>query len=156
MSDVFDGFGDVLEGTNGIFGGSDGLQAYDSVQHQYGQEGLIVQIHCESCGKPRHMTVMWPELCAIKFNVFRGVLPEVLSEGTHVLIPLVERPIIFDVRTRPRAIKSTTGTRGACAAPAARPRRRRSGGCHAPPRRLPPPPSLLPQTCRWWTLGCAC
>ena len=49
---------------------------------------------------------------AIKFNVFRGVLPEVLSEGTHILIPLVERPIVFDVRTRPRAIKSTTGTRG--------------------------------------------
>ena len=69
MSDVFDGFGDVLEGTNGIFVGSDGLQAYDSVQHQYGPEGLVVQIHCESCGKPRHMTEMWPELCAIKFNV---------------------------------------------------------------------------------------
>ena len=69
MSNVFDGFGDVLESTNGIFGASDGLQAFDSVQHQYSQDGLVVQIHCESCGKPRHMTVMWPELCAIKFNV---------------------------------------------------------------------------------------
>ncbi|NBT36264.1 MAG: hypothetical protein EBT03_12160 [Betaproteobacteria bacterium] len=65
----FDGFGDVLEGTSGIFGGSDGLQAYDSVQHQYSPDGLVVQLHCESCGKPRHMTVMWPEICSIKFNV---------------------------------------------------------------------------------------
>jgi hypothetical protein len=65
----WDGFGDVLEGTNGIFGASDGLQAYDSVQHQYNAEGLVVQLHCESCGKPRHMTVMWPELIAIRHNV---------------------------------------------------------------------------------------
>ena len=40
-----------------------------------------------------------------------GVKPFVLSEGTHVAIPWFEWPIIFDVRTRPRAIKSTTGTR---------------------------------------------
>ena len=54
---------------------------------------------------------------AIKFNIFRGVLPEITGEGTHVLLPLIERPIVFDVRTRPRAIKSTTGTRGAWRAP---------------------------------------
>lgn len=40
-----------------------------------------------------------------------GVKQTVLSEGTHVAIPWFEWPIIFDVRTRPRAIKSTTGTR---------------------------------------------
>ena len=65
----WDGFGDVLEGTDGIFGASDGLQAYDSVQHQYSPEGLVVQLHCESCGKPRHMTIMWPEIVAIRHNV---------------------------------------------------------------------------------------
>lgn len=36
-------------------------------------------------------------------------------QGTHFVIPWIERPIIFDVRTRPRAIKSVTGTRGASA-----------------------------------------
>jgi len=46
-----------------------------------------------------------------------GVLDKVISEGTHFVIPFLERPIIFDVRTRPRAIKSTTGTRGESAAP---------------------------------------
>ncbi len=65
----FDGFGDVLEANAGIFGESDGLQAHDSVQQQYDEEGLVVQIHCESCGKPRHMTIMWPEIMAIRHNV---------------------------------------------------------------------------------------
>jgi prohibitin 2 len=45
------------------------------------------------------------------FNRLVGVKQGVLSEGTHVAIPWLEWPIIFDVRTRPRAIKSTTGTR---------------------------------------------
>jgi regulator of protease activity HflC (stomatin/prohibitin superfamily) len=48
---------------------------------------------------------------AIIFNRVVGVKEGVLSEGTHVAIPWFEWPIIFDVRTRPRAIKSTTGTR---------------------------------------------
>ena len=40
-----------------------------------------------------------------------GVKSGILSEGTHVAIPWFEWPVIFDIRTRPRAIKSTTGTR---------------------------------------------
>lgn len=54
---------------------------------------------------------------ALKFNRIRGVLPEVINEGTHLAIPWLEWPIIFDVRTRPRAIKSVTGTRGECPTP---------------------------------------
>jgi regulator of protease activity HflC (stomatin/prohibitin superfamily) len=49
---------------------------------------------------------------AIIFNRFSGVKNTITSEGTHLLLPFVEWPIIMDVRTRPRAIKSTTGTRG--------------------------------------------
>jgi prohibitin 2 len=48
---------------------------------------------------------------AIVFNRVYGVRPDVISEGTHFVIPWFEWPIIFDVRTRPRAIKSQTGTR---------------------------------------------
>ena len=40
-----------------------------------------------------------------------GVKSNVYSEGTHVLIPWFEWPISFDIRTRPRAIKSQSGTR---------------------------------------------
>ena len=45
------------------------------------------------------------------FDQFRGVLPDVRSEGTHFIVPFVQRPYIIDVRTRPRVIKSITGTK---------------------------------------------
>ena len=81
---------------------------------------------------------------AIKFNVFRGVLPEILTEGTHFLIPLVERPIIFDVRTRPRSIKSTTGTRGASSPSRRRRRHRRQVSRRRPCPLRPTSPTLAP------------
>ena len=49
---------------------------------------------------------------AVMFDQLRGgVRPEVSGEGTHFLIPVVQRPIIFDVRTKPREIPSVTGTK---------------------------------------------
>ena len=32
------------------------------------------------------------------YDRFRGVLPNVKREGTHLLLPIIQRPIIFDVR----------------------------------------------------------
>ena len=74
---AWDGFGDVIEGSGGIFNESDGLKAYDSVRHQTTPEGLLVECHCASCGRARHVTIGWPELVALKYNVspeeaFRG------------------------------------------------------------------------------------
>jgi len=49
---------------------------------------------------------------AVMFDQLRGgILPDVMSEGTHFLIPFVQRPIIFDIRTKPRDIPSVTGTK---------------------------------------------
>jgi prohibitin 1 len=49
---------------------------------------------------------------AVMFDQLRGgVRPDVSGEGTHFLIPVVQRPIIFDVRTKPREIPSVTGTK---------------------------------------------
>jgi prohibitin 2 len=48
---------------------------------------------------------------AIVFNRIVGVKSNVYSEGTHIVIPWFEWPVIFDVRTRPRSIKSQSGTR---------------------------------------------
>lgn len=48
---------------------------------------------------------------AIIFNRIGGIKEFVYGEGTHVVLPWLEWPIIFDIRTRPRAIKSQTGTR---------------------------------------------
>ena len=49
---------------------------------------------------------------AVIFDRFKGVKPEVIGEGTHFMIPWLHRPIIFDIRTRPRSIPSITGTKG--------------------------------------------
>jgi len=49
---------------------------------------------------------------AVMFDSLRGgILPTVRNEGTHILIPVIQRPIIIDVRTKPREILSITGTK---------------------------------------------
>jgi len=49
---------------------------------------------------------------AVMYDMLRGgILDDVRSEGTHFMIPFVQRPIVLDVRTRPREIPSVTGTK---------------------------------------------
>lgn len=48
---------------------------------------------------------------AVIFDRFRGVLSDVSGEGTHFLVPLVQRPIIFDVRSKPRNVPVVTGSK---------------------------------------------
>jgi len=48
---------------------------------------------------------------AIIFNRLSGLGETVYGEGTHMLVPWLERPIIYNVRTRPRILKSLTGSR---------------------------------------------
>jgi len=53
------------------------------------------------------------------FNRFRnpftgeagGISNQVVGEGTHLRIPWLQEPKIFDIRTRPRAIPTVTGTK---------------------------------------------
>lgn len=49
---------------------------------------------------------------AVIFDRLRGVQDEVVGEGTHFLIPWVQRPIIFDIRSKPRNIPTFTGSKG--------------------------------------------
>ena len=49
---------------------------------------------------------------AVIFDRFRGVLPDIVGEGTHFLIPWLQRSIIFDVRTRFKLIATETGSKG--------------------------------------------
>jgi prohibitin 1 len=44
-------------------------------------------------------------------NLRNGIRSDVRGEGTHFIIPVVQRPIILDVRTKPREIPSVTGTK---------------------------------------------
>ena len=48
---------------------------------------------------------------AVIFDKIQGVQMKVVSEGTHFRIPYIQVPIIMDVRSRPRIINSSTGTK---------------------------------------------
>ncbi|KAJ3060265.1 Prohibitin-1, subunit of the prohibitin complex (Phb1p-Phb2p) [Podochytrium sp. JEL0797] len=48
---------------------------------------------------------------AVLFDRIRGVMPTTVAEGTHFLVPWLQKAVIFDVRTRPRNISTTTGSK---------------------------------------------
>ncbi|KAM0555084.1 hypothetical protein ACHAPJ_006433 [Fusarium lateritium] len=48
---------------------------------------------------------------AVIFDRLSGVKEQVVNEGTHFLVPWLQRSIIFDVRTKPRNIATTTGSK---------------------------------------------
>ena len=55
---------------------------------------------------------MEPGHRAFKFNKLTGVGNTIYREGWHLKLPYFERQIIYDVRTHPKVIKSSTGTKG--------------------------------------------
>ncbi|XP_023219599.1 protein l(2)37Cc-like isoform X1 [Centruroides sculpturatus] len=48
---------------------------------------------------------------AVIFDRFTGIKQRVVGEGTHFLIPWVQKPIIYDIRSRPRNIPVITGSK---------------------------------------------
>ena len=48
---------------------------------------------------------------AVIFDRLSGVKENVISEGTHFLVPWLQRAIHYDVRTKPRNIATTTGSK---------------------------------------------
>lgn len=48
---------------------------------------------------------------AVLFDRLQGVLPDTKGEGTHFLVPWLQKAVVFDIRTRPRTISSVTGTK---------------------------------------------
>lgn len=48
---------------------------------------------------------------AVIFDRFQGIKSQVVGEGTHFMIPWVQRPIIFDIRARPKNVPSVTGSK---------------------------------------------
>jgi hypothetical protein len=53
-----------------------------------------------------------PGSLAIKFNIFKGVVDKTYKEGYHLLIPFVERPIIYDCRMKNHVFMCVCGTKG--------------------------------------------
>jgi regulator of protease activity HflC (stomatin/prohibitin superfamily) len=52
-----------------------------------------------------------PGFLAIKFDVLQGVLPKVHREGYHLLLPFIQRPIIYDCRMKNHVFVSVVGTK---------------------------------------------
>ncbi|KAL6325533.1 hypothetical protein AAG906_023378 [Vitis piasezkii] len=48
---------------------------------------------------------------AVLFDRFRGVIDDTIGEGTHFLVPWLQKPYIFDIRTRPHTFSSVSGTK---------------------------------------------
>eukprot|EP00471_Norrisiella_sphaerica_P003250 CAMPEP_0184489516 /NCGR_PEP_ID=MMETSP0113_2-20130426/15693_1 /TAXON_ID=91329 /ORGANISM="Norrisiella sphaerica, Strain BC52" /LENGTH=291 /DNA_ID=CAMNT_0026872997 /DNA_START=1 /DNA_END=876 /DNA_ORIENTATION=+ len=48
---------------------------------------------------------------AVIFSRLSGVQPKVYGEGTHFCIPWLQKPQVFDVRTRPKKMRSISGTK---------------------------------------------
>ncbi|KAK4448254.1 band 7 family-domain-containing protein [Podospora aff. communis PSN243] len=48
---------------------------------------------------------------AVIFDRYSGVKETVVNEGTHFLVPWLQKAIMFDVRTKPRTIGTTTGSK---------------------------------------------
>ena len=49
---------------------------------------------------------------AVMFDTLRGgILPDVRGEGTHFIVPVIQRPVVMDVRTKAREVPSVTGTK---------------------------------------------
>jgi len=48
---------------------------------------------------------------AVLFDRFSGVKPVASGEGTHFLVPWLQKAILYDVRIKPRNISTTTGSK---------------------------------------------
>lgn len=48
---------------------------------------------------------------AIVYSRINGVSQRIYNEGTHLMLPWLETPIIYDVRAKPRNVASLTGTK---------------------------------------------
>jgi len=48
---------------------------------------------------------------AVIFDRFQGVQQLVVGEGTHFMIPWVQRPIVYDIRARPKNVPTITGSK---------------------------------------------
>jgi len=48
---------------------------------------------------------------AIIFDKLQGVKSGIYGEGTHFRIPILHEPIIFDIKSRPRSVPVTTGSK---------------------------------------------
>lgn len=57
------------------------------------------------------MILVEPGTRAVIFDKVYGISQKVVGEGTHLRIPYLQVPVIMEIRSKPRTIHSTTGTK---------------------------------------------
>ena len=76
---------------------------------------LVRPVHDQfSIVEERQLPVSSQGICCISKQIIDAgalVLVQVYEEGTHLMVPWFERPVIYDVRARPNVITSTSGSR---------------------------------------------
>lgn len=63
----FDGFGDVINGSYGIFG--DELKQVNDARAATEKEGVCFEFLCQGCGRPTQIHASWPEIISLKYGV---------------------------------------------------------------------------------------
>ena len=71
------------------------------------------------CSNARMRAIMWPVFPPARSDISRRrrMLNDILNamqvyaEGTHIMLPWFERPVIYDVRARPSVIQSQSGSK---------------------------------------------
>ena len=48
---------------------------------------------------------------AVIYDRLSGIKPQVVGEGTHIKIPFLQFPTVYDIRAKPRTVASLTGTK---------------------------------------------
>lgn len=88
------------------------LKAFKKYQGMFGKgAGLFVALGVLGVGLYSSVYKVEGGFRAIKFNRLTGVGSKVYSDGINFLMPFIERPIIYDIRSRPELITSLTGSK---------------------------------------------
>lgn len=65
---------------------------------------------CSSLVTERNNSLVDSQVC-VCVVVVNLAITQVYPEGTHLMLPWFERPVIYDVRARPYLVESTSGSR---------------------------------------------
>lgn len=74
---------------------------------------VLVALGLGTYGAYHSMVTIQPGHKGVVYNRFGGLDDKhILREGLNFVVPWFQRPIVFDVRTRPQPIDTTSGSKG--------------------------------------------
>ncbi|KAI8431656.1 hypothetical protein MSG28_016135 [Choristoneura fumiferana] len=120
MANIFNRIGQVGLGltfvggvvNSALFNGQVTIKLLDSEGKHTSAAPKVSSHALVSCSESRAV----PRACgrrerAVIMDKFTGVKKHVVGEGTHFVIPWVQTPYIFDIKTRPRNVPTFTGSK---------------------------------------------